>query len=74
MGLLDQAIREHLELKRQHGADPGEVARLEREALGPPVREQYREPVGPADERPVRAGVANALGEAVPHRDVRPDH
>ena len=39
MGLLDQAIREHLELKRQHGADPGEVARLEREALGPPVRE-----------------------------------
>jgi hypothetical protein len=39
MGLLDQAIREHLELKRQHGADPGELARLEREALGPPVRE-----------------------------------
>ena len=39
MGLLDQAIREHLELKRQHGADPGELAQLEREALGPPVRE-----------------------------------
>ena len=39
MGLLDQAIREHLELKRQHGTDPTEVARLEREALGPPVRE-----------------------------------
>jgi hypothetical protein len=34
--LLEAAIREHLELKRQRGADPGEVARLEREALGPP--------------------------------------
>jgi hypothetical protein len=34
MGLLDDAIREHLELKRQHGADPSEVARQEREALG----------------------------------------
>ncbi len=36
MGLLDEAIREHLELKRRHGASPGEVAHLEEEALGPP--------------------------------------
>jgi hypothetical protein len=35
MGLLDDAIREHLELKRRHGADPQEVARQEDEALGP---------------------------------------
>jgi hypothetical protein len=35
MGLLEDAIREHLELKRQHGADPGEVTAQEREALGP---------------------------------------
>ena len=35
MGLLDEAIREHLELKRLRGADPAEVARMEREALGP---------------------------------------
>jgi hypothetical protein len=35
MGLLDDAIREHLELKRRRGADPTEVERLEREALGP---------------------------------------
>ena len=35
MGLLDDAIREHLELKRRHGADPHEVARQEDEALGP---------------------------------------
>jgi hypothetical protein len=39
MGLLDEAIKEHLELKRRHGADPGEVARLEHEALGPARRE-----------------------------------
>ncbi len=35
MGLLDDAIREHLELKRRRGADPAEVERAEREALGP---------------------------------------
>jgi hypothetical protein len=39
MGLLDDAIREHLDLKRQRGADPGEIERLEREALGPVRRE-----------------------------------
>jgi hypothetical protein len=39
MGLLDDAIREHLELKRRRGADPGEVAREQREALDPVPRE-----------------------------------
>jgi hypothetical protein len=34
MGLLDDAIREHLELKRKRGADLGEVERQEREVLG----------------------------------------
>jgi hypothetical protein len=34
MGLLDDAIRQHLELKRTRGADPSEVLRQEREALG----------------------------------------
>ncbi len=38
MGLLDDAIREHLELKRRRGADPSEVARQEHEALGPARR------------------------------------
>jgi hypothetical protein len=38
MGLLDDAIREHLELKRRSGADPNEVARQEQEALGPARR------------------------------------
>ncbi len=46
MGLLDDAIREHLELKRLRGADPSVVAREEHDALGaipsagdPPNRE-----------------------------------
>jgi hypothetical protein len=43
MGLLDDAIREHLELKRRRGADPTEIERAEREALGP-VRRRFDEP------------------------------
>jgi hypothetical protein len=38
MGLLDDAIREHLELKRQHGGDPSEIERQEREAFGATAR------------------------------------
>jgi hypothetical protein len=34
MGLLDDAIREHLELKRRHGASEKEVSQLEDEAFG----------------------------------------
>ena len=44
MGLLDDAIRDHLELKRLRGADPGEVAREQEEALTPVLAE------GPAAE------------------------
>jgi hypothetical protein len=38
VGELEDAIREHLELKRQRGADPAEVAREEHEALAPVTR------------------------------------
>jgi hypothetical protein len=48
MGLLDDAIREHLDLKRRRGADPTDVERAEREALGP-VR---RDPFEHADDEP----------------------
>lgn len=34
MGILDEAIREHLELKRKHGAEGGELRQLEDEAFG----------------------------------------
>jgi hypothetical protein len=55
MGLLDAAIREHLDLKRRRGADPAEVERAEREALGPVRR-------GPEEsEEPVQAGADDAL-------------
>ncbi len=38
MSILDDAIREHLELKRAHGADETELKKLEDEAFGPPGR------------------------------------
>ena len=54
MGVLDDAIREHLELKRRHGATEEEIARKEAEALGPARR-------GPAVE-PDEAAPAAAEG------------
>ena len=54
MGLLDEAIREHLELKRRSGADPGEVAREEREAL---------EPVFPHEDEGADDGAIETLSE-----------
>ncbi len=38
MGIFDEAIREHLELKRQHGAGDSELRDLEDQAFGPPAR------------------------------------
>jgi hypothetical protein len=57
MGLLDDAIREHLDLKRRSGGDPAEIARLEQEALGPVRREPEPaaaepEPLAARDEEP----------------------
>jgi hypothetical protein len=43
MGLLDDAIREHLELKRQHGGDPSEIERQENEAFGAAARREEDE-------------------------------
>jgi hypothetical protein len=48
MSILDDAIREHLELKRQHGADESEVKRLEDEAFGPPGRPEEPDPMAEA--------------------------
>src|ERR1700748_1678036 len=48
MSILDDAIREHLELKRAHGADEGEVQRLEDEAFGPPQRPDEIDPFAEA--------------------------
>ncbi len=55
MGLLDDAIREHLELKRKHGADPEEVERLELEALHADEVEAPQEQPPEAEEQPLAA-------------------
>jgi hypothetical protein len=46
MGLLDEAIREHLELKRRRGADPGEIAHAESSVLAPVPGEEHDLAVG----------------------------
>src|SRR3954469_1487762 len=72
MGLLDDAIREHLELKRKHGADPEAVARQEKEALGQggpraEFAQPAAEPEAPAPEAPAEPAPA---AEATPEIDV----
>jgi hypothetical protein len=46
VGLLEDAIREHLEFKRRRGADPSDVARLEGEAFGDVRRGKEAHPPG----------------------------
>jgi hypothetical protein len=60
MGILDEAIREHLELKRQHGAGDSELKQLEDEAFGQADR--------PGDE-----AVSDALAEAPTEFMSQPD-
>src|SRR5215210_7420845 len=67
MGLLDDAIREHLELKRRRGADAEEVSRLEQEALGPPQRGEF----ATAAEAPEPAPAPEA--EVAPEADLEPE-
>jgi len=50
MGVLDDAIREHLELKRRHGASDEEIQKEEAEALGPARRDFPAAPAEPAEE------------------------
>jgi hypothetical protein len=66
MGLLDDAIREHLELKRKHGANPDDVARQEQEALGPGQRNEFAQPEGAAQAPPEAEPVAEPEAEAPP--------
>ncbi|HEY5261058.1 MAG TPA: hypothetical protein VIJ33_03020, partial [Solirubrobacteraceae bacterium] len=73
MGLLDDAIREHLELKRLSGVDPGEVAREEKDALGPVPREKAEESEGhedsPAEASPDLSGSFFPESELPPAMD-----
>jgi hypothetical protein len=68
MGLLDDAIREHLELKRRRGADPEEIARQEREALGPVRRTAAPE----AGDEPAAAAARERGAEPAPRSEEAP--
>jgi hypothetical protein len=59
MSILDDAIREHLELKRAHGADDAELKKLEDEAFGPPARPDEPDPFA---EAPTEFLVAPEVG------------
>jgi len=48
MSILDDAIREHLELKRAHGADESELKKLEDEAFGQAERPDAPDPLAEA--------------------------
>ena len=64
MGLLDDAIRQHLELKRQHGAPEEEIERQEEEALGPARRDVApAEPAGGNGDVELEAEAAEAASE-----------
>ncbi|HEY6549660.1 MAG TPA: hypothetical protein VIY71_00500 [Solirubrobacterales bacterium] len=52
MGILDEAIREHLELKRAHGAGDSELKQLEDEAFGQAERPGDEDAHDPATEAP----------------------
>ena len=72
MGMLDDAIREHLELKRLRGADPVEVAREEHEALDPVPRDERASPdldLEGVEEQP--GGAPEAAGDLESSDDLR---
>jgi hypothetical protein len=79
MGILDDAIKEHLELKRQHGAADDELKQLEDEAFGaaerPGDEESAPDPLAEAPtefmEQPPEAASAGAEPETA--RSRRPD-
>jgi hypothetical protein len=77
MGLLDDAIKEHLELKRRRGADPDEVARQEDEALGDPRSGEFARPDGvqadPAPPAPVAEEPAAEVAEHEPEPPLEPE-
>src|SRR5215218_770335 len=84
MGLLDEAIREHLELKRRHGADEEEIARQEAEAFGPePVATEEEDPfagfdsagrpTGEEEEEAAEASLDRAAGAGLTGERDLPD-
>ena len=71
MGVLDDAIREHLDLKRKHGAPEEELRRQEEEALGPVRREV--EPPREETEASGNGEAPEAVLEPAPEQVAEPD-
>jgi len=69
MGILDDAIREHLELIREHGAADSEVQRLEDEAFGPPTRPDEAD-FPESEEAPAASANGAAMETAVEEREL----
>ena len=69
MGVLDEAIRNHLELRRRAGASEAELARAEAEALGPARRDPAADIF--ADEGPAAAAVATTVLDPVQAEESR---
>jgi len=67
MGVLDDAIREHIELQRKHGANPSLLERQEQEALSPARREA---PAHPAEDQAEEDAVVADAVEADPPVEV----
>jgi hypothetical protein len=74
MGILDDAIKEHLELKRQHGADESELKQLEDEAFGAAERPgDEASPSDPLAEAPTEFMTQPEVDDAGGRRSSRPD-
>lgn len=80
VGSLDDAIREHLELKRQRGATDDEVKRQEEEAFGrgrrpAPEAASADDPLAPDDPLPpdeLEAAEPGSNGQPAEHQEAPP--
>ena len=61
MGILDDAIREHLDLKRRLGAEDEEIDKLESEAFGPPSRPDDPDFAEPPAAEPAPSAAADEV-------------
>jgi hypothetical protein len=72
MGVLDDAIREHLDLKRRHGAAEAELRQQEEEALGP-ARREVASPESDDGEANGEAAPEPELSEVIPEEAAKSD-
>ena len=70
MGILDDAIREHLELRRRNGADADELRRLEQSLLSDAPAE---EPEAEADQHPPVEPAPEHAAEPEPEHAAEPE-